>query len=142
MVFSAKRRSTGGKEGLGKAPVGRAQDIFDACSQMSKSSGRLHQTAASTMANQRNLQKLGEMVGRRLQDDINSAVKGKSTESRNILEKAQSASGMMGKQRFSRIRSTADGVSQRFKIQDAILSEQVKHAQKEALRRFIGQVIE
>ena len=49
---------------------------------------------------------------------------------------------MMGKQRFSRIKSTADGVSAKWKMQDAVLSEQVKHAQKEALRRFIGQVLE
>ena len=49
---------------------------------------------------------------------------------------------MMGKQRFSRIKSTADGVSHKYQMQDAVLSEQVKHAQKEALRRFIGQVLE
>ena len=49
---------------------------------------------------------------------------------------------MMGRQRFSHIKSTCDGVSHKYKEQDALLSEQVKHAQKEALRRFIGQVLE
>ena len=38
------------------------------------------------MANQRNLQKLGEMVGHRLQNDLTSKAKG--YESRSILDKA------------------------------------------------------
>lgn len=93
------------------------------------------------MANQRNLQKLSEAVGRRLEADA------ESTGRRSNLEKAQAVRGMLAKQQVSRLKSTAEGsltnrVSQKWRQQDAILSEQVKHAQQEALRRFIGQVIE
>ncbi len=84
---------------------------------MSKSSGRLHQSTAVAMNNQRNLQLLHDLVGKRLDGDFSS--QGKSSAvfldqiSPNMIAKHNS---------FSRIKSTTDGVSLRHKKMDAILS--------------------
>ena len=139
-VFSAGRQSTGRQRSLGRGAAAQAQDIFESASQVSKSSARLHATAASTMANQRNLQRLGEMAGRRLQGDA------KGTDGRRGPDQARSVTGGLGKQPPCRAngptdRSLTGMVSRKHELQDAILSEQVKHAQQEALRRFIGQVV-